>query len=355
MQNHRWCTETLLVAVTFLGIASCSQSPNPRFAEYEACKTCKINVDAVLRFQDSDVFPIDVPIIVATGHDSYYVVTLRARDVIARYDSRGRFIGQSQGRGQGPGELVAIRAVEPTSEGLVVLDGRNRRRLRTTADLQPLSDQSLSFSPRPQGYARLNNGTEAVIALQVDGILQPPPIHILDSVGSIQTSLNWPYGYPGRLLDLEITPASDSTFWAFNPRTAHAIEFTVNGAITRRLEPPTWFEVGDYEDIAGGQTASPIHDTLLSMLPGTSGVWMLFMTPAPDWDGTGRRRVEEIAKMTDTVLQLVDPASGTILASTVLDEFGDRLLPGERLVVVGVDRGGVPLIEIYAFERASAR
>lgn len=344
-------TTCLFLAVGLLG---CSDSNAGRFAEYSTCESCRIDVKPLLTFENASEFPIDVPIVLTAGHGGYYIVTASAPDVVARYDAEGKFLRQSLGRGQGPGELKAVRLVEPTSQGLVVMDGMNRRRLLMTPDLQSLDDTPLPFTPRPDGYVRLPQGTEVVIAHQVDDRRDPGSIHVLDSASTISSSFEWPFYYSGRFLDVEMTLASDSSFWVYNRRTAHAIEMGVDGSLIRSLDPPPWFVPGDYDNLGPEEGMAPIHDTLLSVLIGPEGLWMLYMVPDPNWTGSGRRSAESIAEMSDTVLQLVDPDTGAILASTVLEQFGDHLLPDNRLVVVRAEPSGLPVVEIYSFQRGSA-
>ena len=114
-----------------------------------------------------------------------------------------------------------------------------------------------------------------------------------------------------------------------------------------RLEPPDWFEAAPWET---GVDQPDVVDTMVSLGVGAEGVFRLFMVADPTWRGPGlvsrRQLSESLEERTNSVLELVDAEAGVVVARRVLSEFGERILPGGMMTVVGRSQSGTPTVGV---------
>ncbi|HSJ08295.1 MAG TPA: hypothetical protein VK928_00240 [Longimicrobiales bacterium] len=172
MSQRRTCLSSLLF--TFIAMPAFAQAPAivSERPEWTARTAWRVEAQPFLRIgvaDGEDAYLLDgVMGVVRLGSGGIAVATMGGSDVRI-YDARGRFVGKSGRRGQGPGEFSQVMGMQRgANDSLIVMDGTNR----------------LNVFAGNGSFAR-------TVTLQRDGAFASPAGHFAD--GRI-LSTTWPQG-----------------------------------------------------------------------------------------------------------------------------------------------------------------
>lgn len=269
------------------------------------------------------------------GH--YFVFAL-PYPVIQEYDGRGRHL-QSMGReGDGPGEFRWPQAIHVDDDQRVhVADGVHQRLTTLTPD---------GPAPRTIPLAGLNPGFE-LTAITGDSLLLTgyaltselggEPLHVVAEEGGVTRS----FGAPDRpiqtsdpvelLRSMHFVP--DDTLWVA-PMDQYRVErWSLRGELRTVLLGPGSFSFdGDGEEEVRGVRPRTV---LAAIRQDASGLlWLKFHVPREDWQEVAEAADEEElsgVRLTDTLIEVVDPAKGTVLATRRLPGTYTRLFGDHRI------------------------
>ncbi|MGD9523435.1 MAG: hypothetical protein AB7N73_05455 [Gemmatimonadales bacterium] len=233
--------------------------------------------------------------------------------------------------GEGPGQFFPIKnfAVDPGTLGLVVLD-----RKLTRVDSAFVTQARVVEGDYAQAF-RIVRTREGYVVNSYGG---PSPLIFLDDSLQVMARIGSRAGQPDSN-QFVLAAAADGGVWA--ARAAYAYEIRRHdgtGAQVGTLEPVReWFQRWSQDDNRAGADFRRVplkpRITGLQELP-DGRLAVLIVTadanfaPLPDADGEGPAfSPEEFDKYTDTVVEVIDSATGALLASMRRDELYGGITP----------------------------
>ena len=340
------CTALLPTAAVAQDITKISSTPS--------CRTCRIELTrlAVLD-QSGDGALAEMPNRAILDARGRIYLTSHADPIPPVFDTTGRFLRRLGPRGGGPGEFREVDHLAATSSGLVALDAD--RLVRLDADLRAVS------SVRP---GAIFHGIDDMLPLAdgrllISGItsMQDPlteRLHLLDSAGTVVSSMVRPAqtGPRGRLNFLLASSTEPATFWSAQ-RSRYLLELrALDGRVVRALElTPSWFEP---ERSPGNPGPLPRVRALRAHASGA--LWTGLWTRSADWQRhevkpqPGREmRASDIDwdGLYDSVIEVVDPAAGTLLASRRIPQLLLGFLDDQRALLYSNQSDGSFALEIW--------
>ncbi len=257
------------------------------------------------------------------------------------FSSRGELIGEVGGSGDGPGEFLAATQILP-SEGDSLLLHDMRRRAVSVFDGDHTFARRFLLPANPG----ITGGWPAILRFADGGIVMNAalgsvegvglPLHFVDAEGTVTRSVGSgppsvsSHGHPTQARVLAF--ASPSTFWA-----AHGSRYEIElwdreGALVKSLRR----EVDWFPPLEEGQAPSLIGPGVQGLFQDAGGLlWVLIRVPNPDAPGMilpererlvqeGRGAMPsraEADRRFDTVIEVIDPETGTLMATRRLDEY----------------------------------
>lgn len=301
-------------------------------------------------------------VVSADSHGRFYTAHMAAPGQIVMFDSSGDHL-QSIGRvGEGPGEYRAISGIHiSTGDTIHVFDNGNTRR----TVLSPYPDLEVVRTARMalpfQAWRGVVGDSGSYVSAFPFGAANHIgyPLHEATSDGEIRSfgSEN-PEFEPGSSLKLQrvATRAAGDMIWAGH-RTRYQIDlWTRDNRRLQTLQRDTpWFT--PYDQVAIVTPTEPPSPSMVGIREDeTRRLWVLVLVPAENWaDGLREvtalngERAYELASTSvtfDTVLDVLDPTQGTVIASRRFDEEVLTFLPDGRLVAHREDSNGVPYLDI---------
>lgn len=346
------------------------QTGSPDTVEVRAIEDCRdpcpevsLTPVATLGDPDDPILP-RLMTMVAAG-DGYYAAGLLAQEgVVALYDQDGDLFRVVGRHGAGPGEFGLPFVFAGPGGTVWVVDIENQR-------ITELGDggqirRFLSFTGAIHQVVPMDSG-RAVLGGVLSGAFEPgdrgqpgairgPPYHIVRKRDTVEESTGerievGPEAPPVETSDLVI----ESSFgeWqrqgavgplplAADPDDGHLfvaggeeyalLEMTESGERLRRLErQPSWFPPGDNE------TPDPDTPWCCSMHVDTAGrIWTLVGRPVGAYrdafDEQEQYSVASFDRVRDTVIEVIDPEAGQVVARARFPQSFMRFLPGSDLV-----------------------
>ncbi len=262
---------------------------------------------------------------------------------LAIYDSTGAFLRLVGARGRGPGEyqLAEVVLVAP-GDSLYIFDGLALGFTVLTPEYRYA--RSVHLGVRAEQALRLGDGQVVIQSRIATPERFGLPVHTLAPDGRVlrsfgSTDLTIP---PGALLAQYrlIAAASASSVWAARLDRYEVQEWSDSGELRRTLlRDPTWFTRADGEEPGPPDEVRP-PSALRGLSPAPGGrLWVLATVARADWKpdpklaGRDPRRgrpapaAASLGRYLDTVVELLDPARGQLVAA--------QRMPGVGLGVAG--------------------
>ena len=252
------------------------------------------------------------------------------------YDAGGAFAGTVGRRGEGPGELGArLSLIVGPGDTLFVMD----RSLNRMTVLDPTGDYARSFRLPPYffGGALLRDGGFILHTLVSDGGPQDRLLRRYDAAGReimaherpSRTMVRERIGEMDRRI---VRPSRRGDYWSARYWTYELHHWAAPGeldlVISRDAE---WFSPGDPEtvaDVMAWYEEEPPPNILSNLWEAEDGLlWTYSLVADPRWKPESEDPSDDLAwelRTWDTVVEVLDPAAGTVLASVRRDE---SLLP----------------------------
>ncbi|MCY3600135.1 MAG: hypothetical protein OXN85_09200 [Gemmatimonadetes bacterium] len=332
----------------FIALIVCAGIPRPSAAQpllaiADEAGECAVQLREILRLGDpGDPGTIGSrPEITRTARGDYIVASGENRGQLLVFDSGGAFLEVLGGNGDGPGEYRVPGRVRPGSDGsLRILDLVNRRITHVSPDggllettdirsLHGLDFATLGAGERHavSGFGQTDDGLSATTeVIGSDGVR-------LASLGAVPVA-SWLVNFFRAPVALDgqgrvwTTRAGEYGFEAWDPGGG-------SEPIAHLTGEPDWFDPGPPQP--GAPVSAPAPSIVISLRVDRGLLW------AGTWVADESREAGAVAtpspleldRLLDTMLDVIDPASGALIARTRRDEAlrgtgDDALLFGVR-------------------------
>jgi hypothetical protein len=294
----------------------------------EGCSGCHIRIDTVAILGDRDgpgMIEDDFTPTSVDSHGHFYLLSGGGVQVKV-FDPEGAYLRSIGKRGDGPGEFQLVRRLFVDANDHLYAPDRIHGRITV---LTPLGNvvRTITVGPPWLGFNiyPLRGDSLLVGGHSLSPELVGLPAHIISPEGALVRSFG-ERTYPVEattdefLLHRAIALSEDHTFWVAGWDRYHIELWRTDGQRLRHLvREPAWFS----QPAALTDGRVPPRPALLSIFQDADGfLWTSSTVASSSWtDGP---------HAIDTIVEVIDPASTQVLASTILpgrytDFFGDRL------------------------------
>ena len=332
-----------------------------RIPDDPTCGACRITVTTVTTLGDTDGpgalagVPIGVRV---DGRRRFWLlggaITPGGPPV---YDPDGRFLRVAGRRGKGPGEFETVTDVVPLPGDSVLVIDSDRRATIFAPDLSAARHLTLGATIY---YAVVINWPRSVIGFNHygPGNRGGPVLHDM-AFDSSPPSVTKSFGPDWKIPDFKAMAAasrilapSATGFWTVGQEHYRVEHWTRDGVSDAMLEripawPPRTSEGLGLPDQAPPNGVQGIAEDR------NGRVWVFTRVAAPTWregwpKGTGDMRISAFSqeKMFRTVVEVLDPKAGRVIARRQLDEWIIAALPEGRAVVYAVDADDIPRLRV---------
>lgn len=293
------------------------------------------------------------PEITRTGGAEFIVASVENRGELLVYDAEGRFLRTFGAPGEGPGEFRAPGRVRLGSGGgVLILDILNRRITRVseggevlrTVDVRAL--QALDFVAAEAGdgfvLSGFRAGAEGLTAVTdlVDGAGAD-----LIRLGS-ESVERWVVNFFRAPLAVD----GRGRVWTARPGGYDFEAWETDGdgePVLRLVGEPEWFDPGPPRP--GAPIRAPAPSVVMSLRFAEGLLWIVTWIADANWrDNADTNPAElQLNRVLDTMLEVIEPASGALVART---RHGEALrITGDEGLVFGVREDDVvPRAVLYA-------
>lgn len=281
-----------------------------------------------------------------------YALFERAPDAVYVFDSTGRHSNTLEPRGNDPNTYIT--RVDLDSEGrLQIVDrGHNTRMVLDSRSADVIEQHTIETPGRvwdivfgPSVYV----ASGPIATRDAAGF----PLHAYDYQGRWQLSFGVIQpAFRGDLMPLLlrwVTPADSSSFWATPMNEYRLQRWTFDGRKLAELAGERrWFTPWVRPPPTRSLDHAP-YTYVAGMTSDNSGrLWILFAMPAPEWrealdtlrDQMGNRMIRPGARYRDSVVELVDPSRGILIASARLQGSWSGFADSRHLWRTWIDAGG---------------
>lgn len=312
--------------------------------------------------------------IARTSRGEYLAVYSEQAFEIVVHGPDGRVIRKFGRRGDGPGEFQRISLIRVSGGDTIHVLDRSRRRYSVFAS----DGRFVRSSPFPwptESAVVFPGGSLAIGATVVTPERAGLPLHGVRIPPGKDAEIVASFGADTALsrLDLlhlllrRVSRDSDSTFWAAPVNEYRVERWTLSG---RRLDHlirnaswfPTWLHTANIDD------RTPPQPLVTSLSPeGQGRLWTVVRVPDSQWRSgisprigeTGHRifRVTNPSRVTDSVIELLDPRLGRVVASHRFDEAIGSFIDDDLVVVYLTDGSSsrIHVRRVRLVEPSSAR
>ena len=298
------------------------------------CDSCSLDVSAVVELGDRDGPGIvgEHAVIGRSDDGDYYVSTSAQRGRLLRFSPDGVFRGTIGRSGEGPGEYVSPALAQGRADTLRILDVPGGRVTTIRGDAITTSRLPLM----PDDWALLPDGRYVFSAISSEPDRVGHPLHLYDeasgritrSFGDEGVRLDGSYG--SRLaMQRHVAPAADANTWAADHNRYRIDKWNPDGVrITRIERDAPWFRPWvEWRGLAREAEPSPVivgvrdwgDDLLMVVAVVADDDWQP-MPPARVIGDETMTSAAQFADLYDTVIEVLDTRSGTVLARTRVDE-----------------------------------
>lgn len=340
-----------------------------------ACRRCSLELREIGRFgaADDSVLLRGIPVVVRDGRGFVHAAVPFATDQeILRFAPDGSLAGTVGRHGTGPGEYRYVNALSLHADTILVVAHDDRHITEFTTGGHHL--RTLTVSPRLTGTAvKLRGGGFVMTGRLRAANHDERPIHFLSDAGVVERSAGTDdvlSARGGRRRALG--RVEDDGFWIAEIGTYRLERLDLNGEVTRTLgvsAPPSFYSLTfmsrEAAEEARRQARVTNRSELMAARPATLPAPPIFRVaglgvlddmlvvvanvPAAGWDtiqvayaSGGEVALEDgvYPRIYATVVDVVDPATGTLLARTRLPGYG-ALASDSVIATLHADEYGV--------------
>jgi hypothetical protein len=329
----------------------------------EATQVQEIHVELVVSLGDEDgPGTVGRPAAVERRSNGEWVLTdAHNPEFVKFFTSQGTWLRTLGRRGDGPGEFRQAWFLQMVPEdSLAVFDYGSGRLTVFTPDLQVARITPLRVPATRM--ALLPDGRIVVAALVMTRESAGLPLHLVDSQGRLERS----FGADPPIQDAsdfqqmsrKLAVGTGSTIWVAHLNHYAVEEWSVSGERLRRFERSVpWFRPGGHygrprdRDGPPGPGIAGIHVDLAGR------IWIAVHVPDSQWQralvsgqgpyGRPRQMIQHYDRYWDTRLEVLDPETGTVIASTVLDHYVQGFTSSGDLITYRFREGMIPTAEIF--------
>lgn len=337
--------------------------------DHPTCPSCKIEIRKLVLLDASadPISPLTRSSVIRDLEGSFWVEPSFPPGSIIHYGPDGKFVRAFGNEGKSPGEYSTylLKTLQLDGRGnLLVFDPGNERVTTLSPHGELLGTGEI---PAASKYLKLENGIlvfsggwSSWETRQTAG----EPLHSISTRGQLRSFGNpdhQPVIRGSREWVRNLSGAPDGNFWATHVSRYVAELWTPEGQLLRRISgSPDWFPPDQREGKFGEDPPVPIFRNVVQREDGL--LLCLMYVPDPGWRSAPERdehghlslnSASSINGYWDTVIQLVNPNSGRLLAEERVDPhlrgFAD---PGHLFSFTGDDRDHV-FIQIWSLKTSS--
>jgi hypothetical protein len=323
------------------------------------CADCAIGLTPVIEigFTAAPIVPSSGALVTLdANHERFIVVALPFRSEIHEFDVDGRYVRSAGQEGPGPDDYLYISAIEfDATDSLWVFDPGNGRADVFGPDL--VRARSIPLSGAVDDVIALDDGTFALRGIATDSTGGISVARVLRRDGSTSVLLREAEGPSG------LDPAGElgaiakgrgrRDVW-MAALHAWAIELrSAIGNVEQSFErSPAWFQIASATELDRYPDLD-LRPALLDMAMDFTGrLWVIGGTvdrrlPSPE---RAREGILDVDEWVDTVIEVIDPASGALITSVRLDHAPPRFLRDGLVQRVLFDPNGLAWIDISRLE-----
>ncbi len=355
----------ILLALSLGAAATARAQSNVVLSGPAACRECQIELEQVVSFGDATgPGMLHEQSIVTTDRRGRFYVTSTYDPTIAVFDPRGRFISRIGRRGNGPGEFGFRPAmVIGAGDTLFAFDFLQSRMSVFAPDYSLVRTRSLPRAgstavQTPDGGFLLSGPS-----LSADGIGYP--LHITDRNGAYVRSFGSETG------EQHLNARRDATLrriaaprgagvWISRINPYVLEQWSLEGKrLSRLTREVDWFppDVPVVRSARPGR--NPPRPQVASIVQDSAGLlWTLSLVPDKEWkphtlpalpSAPGATYVPDSLrhKLSDTVLEVIDPARGSVLVTRTFDAWFMGFIAPGMLVSFTEDADGNPRYVVW--------
>lgn len=329
-----------------------------RVGDAIACGQCRITFDedAALRVPPDvdDALPLAVRV---DAQERYWV--FRGAELPALFDRSGRFLGTLGRQGSGPGEYFGAGELLEVGDTLIVFDARARRATLLTPDLQVRRTFALPIAV--EGAVLVAWPDSVIVTGSVPGG-DFGPVHRLSFRGaeaSLASSLMAETGVHPDMLAAprhRLTGPRGGRFWTAWESAYDLRQWTVEGTLLRTIERrPTWFP--GIAPISYDWRNEPPPSYVGGLYEDDEGLlWVFIRVASPRWREAWANAPTHVNEargdpelLYTTLLEIVDPAAGRVVARQSIDHYLVGVLPDSRVAFYETTDRGEGLVSVRTF------
>jgi hypothetical protein len=305
--------------------------------------------------------------ITVDGGGRYLTSPFVRRTEIMAFGADGQLQEVAGREGQGPGEYKYVGLLAQGAEMSHVFDSQNSRWTRLNADLTYHSSSLLDGNV----MASVMFGDSLAL---INSILHTPhqigfPLHLVNSTSGVVRSFGYDeneafrsdVGMGGyRVLAM----AGDNSVWAGTKTRYYIEEWTIGGELIRTFERnKNWFRT-HYEEPMPDPARPPVPVMRALHQDAAGLLWVAVAIPDENWaegiykseydEGTGYQ-VSSWDDFFDTVIEVINPESGEVVASTRIDPYVWWFVGERQFATYTEDEGLWPKIKIWEMRLSESR
>lgn len=346
----------ILVATS---IAASATAQSVVIPDAPSCARCAVTARRIMTLGTTDGpgSIAETPRVAVDSRNRYWVITGTELPMV--FDSSGRFLASVGAKGSGPGEFQRVLDAVSVGDSMVLFDSGLKRATVVGPDLR-----SVRTIPAPD-IARTNLVVEwPGNVWQNIQITRPPyagiPLHrfsyatspaqLLSSFGPDPAATGAEVGRPHFMM---LSVASGERVWAADTRRYRLTLWTKEGAKLKTFErQPAWFPAPVFGS-PGSKTAPPDPVTRAIQEDSAGLVWVFTSVPSKTWAAAWEDSRKQILrggevitrgiafeKLYSTMIEVIDPREGRVVARQLIDGYVAYALPGRRAATLSSDDDG---------------
>jgi hypothetical protein len=357
MTVPRLATRLLILSVALVLNNRSGLSQPTTTISRNTCKTCAITVAPPLPLGDADGAGAIVsnPWLACSSKGTFAATNGAQPSEILFFDARAHFQSTVGRKGAGPGEFRAAFPIRfDPFDSLHVFDASNGRRTVIGPDRKVV--RSEPFALRISGAVFLRDNGLIVQARPAMPGANDLPLHLVDHAGAIKRSfgIEKPDARPdiSALINSRRIAPSRNGVWSLAQNEYRLDEWSADARLLRTLRVPTpWFVpwTTDADD-------APPNPVLIAVQEDRDGMlWTLSTVADKRYRavkvGTPQSQMPPDIEQYDAILETIDPARNTVLASVRLDQPMRGFACEHTMYAFNNDGNSDPRIDVYRFTR----